>query len=157
MLEIAMAAPLFTLALYAVLRRRSNWAAAAGWVALGAGLLGMALQLVAGLDAGSSFRGAGARELIVLVPLWWAIQIAGGSVQAIFDATASSVGPRQSTMDPGWWFMLLVWAKVAILGTCLWLGQRATTGRLKLACVSLVILAVVIDAWMGRAWPWWGT
>ena len=154
--------PLLGLAFYAIVWRRRNWPAAAGWMALLAGCAGMASQAWWYFGGGQTrysgaFSGGDLMVLAVILPHWWSLQISGGSVQALFEATASSVGPRQSTMDPYAYFMLLVYVKVALLGTLAWLGVRAAPSPRRTGFLGALLVLVLLDGWWGRDWPWWGT
>ena len=77
------------------------------------------------------------------------------------EATTPLLGPDTAVVTmqngvPWWYFYGLVWLKVLVLGLLVRkaLGMPTLARR---AVLGLVAVGLVVDAWFGRDWPWWGT
>ena len=147
--------PFLALMILAVLRRGERLAQGMGWVILIGGLAGVSLQAWWLFGSGQTRYSMDGSYVLALPVAWWAT-ISGGLVQALFEETASKVGPRPVTMSPWWYFYGLVWLKVLVLGLLVRkaLGMPTLARR---AVLGLVAVGLVVDAWFGRDWPWWGT
>jgi hypothetical protein len=127
---------------------------AVGWVALcalpaaiGQGVVG-AIERRA--DVGEVVAGFG------LLGFMWVVMLGGWSVQGLFEATASSIGPRQVTMNPFGWYLALTAVQTLVLAVVVAARLRRRSTLLD-PVVLLVGALVLANAIAGTRWPWWGT
>ncbi|MHC5009416.1 MAG: hypothetical protein ACYTG6_00520 [Planctomycetota bacterium] len=153
----------FVLAIWALatLRSRRDWFSAlsrgAGWVAAWA-LLGVVFQAWWVFGSGQASYSVDVSGFLGGASIAWWVQMGGHSVQTVFEETVLTLrGRRQTTMLSNWpYYYGLVIAQTALLAAIV--AWRLRRGRsLRDPLVLLVAAFVVVNAWLGRNWPWWGS
>jgi hypothetical protein len=146
----------FVIAFFAWRGRTSRGARVArgiGWVAL-LGLVGVGMQAWWAFGSGQTRWSVEVADYLRGSPIAWWVQFGGHSVQRVFEAT---VGERQTTMISNWpHYYALVWVQTLCLAAVVGWRLRRRRGVLD-PVVLLVTAAVLVNAWLGRAWPWWGS
>ncbi len=128
-------------------------AAGAGWVALWA-LPGVLFQVGWIFFSGQTSYSITFPEYARVAPIAWWVLIGGHTVQTAFEAAVPS---RTMTMLTEWHiYYAFVWAQTLLLAALVaWRlsGRPGVKDPLLLAVAAFSL----VNAWLGKAWPWWGS